>query len=69
VLYSWKDKRILTEIVSVGGGHRRWDANYTNEYITFAYIRDKEMYYSTMNIFHSINSILKVNSGFQSQIF
>jgi hypothetical protein len=41
IRYSWKDKRIISEVTDVGGGHRRWDLRFLEGDVTFSYIREK----------------------------
>ncbi|XP_017754598.1 PREDICTED: WD repeat-containing protein 6 [Eufriesea mexicana] len=75
-IYSMFHHRILMR-VPCGGGHRSWDCMLLNEFITFLYIRNKQVYISDfplysftspilLNGFHTkeiycINPILKVD--------
>jgi hypothetical protein len=69
ILYSWKDKRIISEVTDVGGGHRRWDLRFQEGDVTFSYIRDKEIYYSRISFDDCIDSILKVFPNYYLTVY
>lgn len=55
--------RILMR-VPCGGGHRSWDCILQNEFITFLYIRNKQVYVSDFPLSFFTSPVLLVNNFF-----
>ena len=60
--------RILMR-VPCGGGHRSWDCMLKNEFITFLYIRNKQVYVSDLPLSSFRSPVLLVSNFFMLKIY